>query len=263
MTEKADKKEPTFETVHDVLHHIQQNIVAPKTQYNKFGDYYYRDAEDILEAAKKVMPESGSITITDDVLFVPAEYEIATVEKTEKSEKQTVQKSGGRVYIKSVATLTWGGQSIQTSAMAREEMTKKGMDASQVTAATSSYARKIALNGLLMIDDTKDEDKHSKVTKKEREEAALMEKTGTDNPEDAAAANALGGSVRDGVDAETRDQMYNQALKEISGCADEETLRKVFEKIKKGISVFSDEQRDDIIRAKDQQKNEIKNKPPF
>jgi len=242
----TEKKEPTFETVHDVLHHIQQQIVAPKGQQNKFGGYKYRSCEDIVEAAKRVMPEGATLVLLDDILAVPVSEE--SREETKDGKEKKEYKSDARIYIKATAVLSWGGQDVRSVAMAREEFHKKGMDASQLTGATSSYARKYALNGLFMIDDTKDADatnQHGKTA------------------EDQKTIDAVGGSVRDGVDTEQREQMYNQALKDIAGCDTEDALKKVVDKINKGIKIFSDEQRADIISAKDQQKIDIANKPPF
>lgn len=116
---------------------IQKELKAPKNQENKFGGYKYRSAEDILEAAKKILPQKGCyLTITD-----------------------TIEMIGNRVYVVATATLTNSeGQSVSTRAYAREEETKKGMDAAQITGSASSYARKYALNGLFCIDDTRDPD---------------------------------------------------------------------------------------------------------
>jgi len=115
---------------------IQAKLKAPKGQFNSFGKYHYRSAEDILEAVKKVVNPMGfAITLTDDLIFAE-----------------------GRWYIKSVAELTNGKQTFSSIGLAREEETKKGMDGSQITGAASSYARKYALNGLFAIDDTKDSD---------------------------------------------------------------------------------------------------------
>jgi len=113
---------------------IQKNLKAPKGQFNKFGKYYYRSCEDILEGLKLVL-DGLVVTVEDDVKIV-----------------------GDRVYIKSTATITDGENSISNSAFARESLTKKGMDDSQITGTASSYARKYALNGLFLIDDTKDAD---------------------------------------------------------------------------------------------------------
>lgn len=126
--------------IHEKLACIQQALKAPKDQYNDFGNYKYRSCESILEAVKPLLKESKLVlTLTDSVEAI-----------------------GNRVYIKATATLIDGGvvpaESIAVSAFAREEETKKGMDASQVTGAASSYARKYALNGLFCIDDNKDSD---------------------------------------------------------------------------------------------------------
>lgn len=115
---------------------IQSELKAPKGQYNSFGKYNYRSCEDILEGVKPLLAKHGLVlTIQDSIELI-----------------------GDRYYIKATATITDGKESISTSAYARESLDKKGMDASQVTGATSSYARKYALNGLLAIDDTKDAD---------------------------------------------------------------------------------------------------------
>tara|TARA_R110000824_G_scaffold401556_2_gene612893 strand:- start:1801 stop:2319 length:519 start_codon:yes stop_codon:yes gene_type:complete len=113
---------------------IQKTLKAPKNQFNKFGKYNYRSCQDILEGLKSVL-NGLVVTVEDDVQMV-----------------------GDRVYIKSTATLTDGDNSITNSAFARESLTKKGMDDSQITGTASSYARKYALNGLFLIDDTKDAD---------------------------------------------------------------------------------------------------------
>lgn len=115
---------------------IQSELKAPKGQYNSFGKYNYRSCEDILEGVKPLLAKHGLVlTIQDDIELI-----------------------GDRYYVKAITTITDGKESISTSAYARESLDKKGMDASQVTGATSSYARKYALNGLLAIDDTKDAD---------------------------------------------------------------------------------------------------------
>ena len=115
---------------------IQSELKAPKGQYNSFGKYNYRCCEDILEGVKPLLTKHGLIlTIQDSIDLI-----------------------GDRFYVKATATITDGKEQLSTSAYARESLDKKGMDASQVTGATSSYARKYALNGLLAIDDTKDAD---------------------------------------------------------------------------------------------------------
>lgn len=115
---------------------IQSELKAPKGQYNSFGKYNYRSCEDILEGVKPLLAKHGLVlTIQDSIDLI-----------------------GDRFYVKATATITDGKEELSTSAYARESLDKKGMDASQVTGATSSYARKYALNGLLAIDDTKDAD---------------------------------------------------------------------------------------------------------
>lgn len=117
------------------LNLIQSGLKAPKGQYNKFGGYSYRSAEDILEAVKPLLSlHKCTLTISDEMVMI-----------------------GLRIYVKATATIKNDkGESECTTAFAREEETKKGMDASQITGSASSYARKYALNGLLAIDDTKD-----------------------------------------------------------------------------------------------------------
>lgn len=120
----------------DRLLAVQTELKAPKGKYNSFGKFKYRSCEDILEAVKPLLAKFGlMLTLSDEVVNV---FE--------------------RVYVKATATLTDGKQSLTVSAYAREAEKKTGMDDSQVTGTASSYARKYALNGLFLIDDTKDAD---------------------------------------------------------------------------------------------------------
>lgn len=117
---------------------LQAELKCNKSQYNSFGKYNYRSCEDITEAIKPYLTQLGlALIMNDEVVFID-----------------------GRFYIKSTATLinTEDGEKISSTAYAREEDAKKGMDASQVTGAASSYSRKYALNALLCLDDTKDAD---------------------------------------------------------------------------------------------------------
>lgn len=120
------------------LNAVQTALKAPKSQRNDFGKYNYRNAEDILEAAKPLLAQHGlTLTVTDEVVLI-----------------------GERYYVKATSTVytfDWS-EHHGVSAFAREEETKKGMDGSQITGAASSYARKYSLNGLFDIDDTKDAD---------------------------------------------------------------------------------------------------------
>lgn len=120
----------------EALKKIQQELKAPKGQYNSFGKYAYRSAEDILEAVKPLLSKYGALlTISDEISEV-----------------------GGRIYVKAVCTISDGTTELAVTAYAREPESKKGMDDSQITGTASSYARKYALNGLFLIDDTKDAD---------------------------------------------------------------------------------------------------------
>jgi len=113
---------------------IQKTLNAPKGQFNAFAKYNYRSCEDILQALKGVLGDL-LVTVSDDIQII-----------------------GERVYVKSTATISDGVNEISTTSFARESLTKKGQDEAQITGSTSSYARKYALNGLLLIDDNKDAD---------------------------------------------------------------------------------------------------------
>lgn len=138
LKKSPEKKERIFMNIYGKLNKIQTELKAPKGQMNKFGGYKYRSTEDIMEAVKPLLAETKTIlTVSDEVVLI-----------------------GERYYVQAVATLRdceEEGQ-ISNTAFAREEESKKGMDGSQVTGASSSYARKYALNGLFAIDDTKDSD---------------------------------------------------------------------------------------------------------
>lgn len=125
-----------MKTLVEKISWIQSNLKAPKNQRNNFGGYNYRSCEDILEAVKPLLAEKGLVLIVGDEMVM----------------------LGDRFYVKSTASITDGEHEITNTAYARESLEKKGMDSSQITGATSSYARKYALNGLLCIDDTKDAD---------------------------------------------------------------------------------------------------------
>lgn len=124
--------------VHEKLLHVQQNLKAPKSQYNKFGDFHYRSCEDIQEAVKPLLAEVKAVLLTGD--------EIVQI--------------GSRFYIKATATFqdTESPECVSNTAYARENEEKPKMDAAQITGSCSSYARKYALNGLFCIDDSRDPD---------------------------------------------------------------------------------------------------------
>ena len=130
-------KEQKQWNVHEALVYIQTNLNAPKNLFNKFGGYKYRNLEGITDALKPFLKETGcTFVITDGIVSC-----------------------GDRVYIEAIATLKdSNGKTEFAKGFAREEENKKGMDSSQITGSTSSYARKYAANGLFAIDDTKDAD---------------------------------------------------------------------------------------------------------
>lgn len=118
-----------------LLHKVQKELVVPKNRRNTFGNYNYRNCEDILEAIKKILPEGCAVYITDEIKML-----------------------GDRFYVCATAHFNQAGYSISSTGYARESLDKKGMDSAQITGAASSYARKYALNGLFAIDDSEDSD---------------------------------------------------------------------------------------------------------
>lgn len=140
---------------------IQSELKAPKSQFNKFGGYKYRKAEDILEAVKPLLnKQKCTLTITDDIVMV-----------------------GNRIYVKATATIkNEKGECETTTGWAREEETKKGMDGSQITGASSSYARKYALNGLFAIDDNADSDTTNNGQHQEAQQQTQTQQPNTQQP---------------------------------------------------------------------------------
>ena len=134
---------------------IQSELKAPKNLFNKFGGYYYRSAEDILEALKPLLLKYDCLlTLKDEIILI-----------------------GNRFYVRATASLRNSeGSIVEVTAYAREEESKKGMDSSQITGAASSYARKYALNGLFLIDDQKDADATHTHGKEDKEEVQIDEK---------------------------------------------------------------------------------------
>ena len=153
--------------IYEKLLKAQVELKAPKGQYNSFGKYKYRSCEDILEALKPVLDKLKlTLFISDEIVEVGGSYKLEKKDET----VETV----GRKYVKATIILVnieKPDEIIETSALAREEETKKGMDGSQITGASSSYARKYALNGMFMIDDTKDSDSTNTHGKEEKTEA--------------------------------------------------------------------------------------------
>lgn len=145
---------------------IQSKLKAPKEQFNGFGKYKYRSCEDILEALKPILFEFNCyVIVSDDIVNINAPFELREV--NEKGASRNI-KADCKTYVKATARLFNSENKLiaETTSFAREEETKKGMDAGQITGSTSSYARKYALNGMFAIDDTKDSDvlnKHKEV----------------------------------------------------------------------------------------------------
>ena len=161
--------------IYEKLLHVQTELKAPKSQFNNFGGYSYRNCEDILEAVKPICKKYNALVFLSDQI--------------------TVQ--GERYYVMATATFVdvESCDRLETYAFAREEESKKGMDGSQVTGASSSYARKYALNGLFDIDDTKDSDTTNTHGKEEPKaagkDANVPPKTENKAPEGKKAAKQL------------------------------------------------------------------------
>ena len=187
-------------TVYEKLAQVQQELIAPKNQYNSFGKYNYRSCEDILEGLKPCLAKvKAAVTVSDEIVMI-----------------------GDRYYVKAFAAFhdAESGECVSNTAYAREEDSKKGMDASQVTGSTSSYARKYALNGLFCIDDVKDADSRDNRQKEAEEqkkaeaeqkkiESALIPQTKVD------VLRAM--CERDGVAPETIMKLYKaKALEELT-----------------------------------------------
>lgn len=154
------------------LNIIQTRLNAPKDLRNSFGGYNYRSCESILEALKPLLAETNcTLTLVDEIVFIE-----------------------GRFYVKATATLkNANGETESAVAYAREEESKKGMDASQLTGATSSYARKYSLSGLFCIDDNKDADAtntHGKTEKKPAKKGETKQEP-LSNEDDAILQDAI------------------------------------------------------------------------
>lgn len=154
---------------------IQSELKAPKGQFNAFGKYKYRSCEDIFEAVKPLLKKHEvTLVMSDSIQFV-----------------------GERVYVHTQATLSDGQHSITVSGWAREEEEKKGMDGSQITGASSSYARKYALNGLFLIDDTKDSDGTNTHGQTEEKPKAKPAKAAPQPEQTEQAQPSTGASIMD------------------------------------------------------------------
>lgn len=174
--------------IYAALQAVQRELKAPKGQYNSFGKYKYRSCEDIVEAVKPLLNEQGLIlTMSDEVVGV-----------------------ADRVYIKATCKVidVANGDVIETSALARESLTKKGMDDSQITGTASSYARKYALNGLFAIDDTKDADT----------DQYKQQTNGSNSPQNRPQASAKqnAGTYKGNTVNNATDEMRAKAIKSLN-----------------------------------------------
>lgn len=217
-------------SIYEKLSAIQMELKAPKSQFNKFGNYNYRSCEDILEAVKPLCNKNEvTLTIGDEIVCVE-----------------------GRHYVKATAVLSdWiSGDTIQNVSYARESSTKKGMDDSQVTGSTSTYARKYALNGLFNIDDTKDND-----TSELKQE--------TDTKAQKAAKESLESSIKEvrerqreleGLGADIRSEKIKQWMYEHTGYQDQNVDLQDEVKNRKLINAY-----DTLIAGKEKQIKEAVN----
>ena len=189
--------------VYEKLANVQSALKAPKGQYNSFGKYKYRSCEDIVESVKPLLKQNGLLlTLNDELVLV-----------------------GDRFYVKATATIidTAEGKSISVCAYAREEETKKGMDGSQVTGASSSYARKYALNGIFAIDDTKDSDSTNTGDEQPKDHPKDQPKAKAMAPRDQLIArlkelniNVTAYAKANNITPGTSDEVYLKHLRELS-----------------------------------------------
>ena len=172
---------------------IQTELKAPKNLYNSFGKYKYRNAEGIMEAVKPLLKKYNCyLTLCDDIYMI-----------------------GDRYYLRATATfVNKEGKSVVVTALAREDDNKKGMDGSQITGTASSYARKYALNGLFLIDDTKDAD-----TDEYKVESEAKAKKANAQP-----SNELPQKLKDGL----QKAAYEDAFRLINAAANRDELMKVW-----------------------------------
>ena len=179
------------------INKIQTELVAPKDLNNKFGNYKYRSCEGILKALKPLLQEYELILIIQD----------------------SIEQVGDRFYIKAKATIKDGDKEISAVAYAREALTKKGMDESQVTGAASSYARKYALNGLLCIDDTKDADSKDNSKEGDTKKKSLVKKISNVIDEDSKeilntmnkeSSSIIINALSEATSKDSLDEIYNE-----------------------------------------------------
>lgn len=215
-TKQTEKQELT---VYELLADIQKELKAPKGQYNKFGDFNYRSLEDILTAIKPLL-NGATILLEDEIVLI-----------------------GDRYYVKATAYINYNGKSIFATAYAREPLEKKGMDSAQITGATSSYARKYAMNGLFAIDDVKDPDTMKPEDKKPEGKITMQYPT-TELPKDPPKPKA--------------DQvLYAQIWAKIMSSRDIDELAVQAKRIKENEHLLDDEMIEKLTKAGTKKKKEL------
>jgi hypothetical protein len=184
------------------LAEIQRTLNAPKNQFNSFGKYKYRSCEDILEGVKPLLG-GLFLSISDEVVLI-----------------------GTRHYVKATARITDGESTHEATALAREEESKKGMDAAQVTGATSSYARKYCLNGLFGIDDSKDADSDEH---KHQQNAAQPQKQEKPKPTPDLVLKAFTEAAGQKTTQEELKQAFAKAWSMLEGAPQQATAKDVYD----------------------------------
>lgn len=184
------------------LAEIQRTLNAPKNHYNSFGKYKYRSCEDILEGVKPLL-NGLFLSISDEVVMI-----------------------GDRYYVKATATITDGDASHTSTALAREEESKKGMDSAQVTGATSSYARKYCLNGLFGIDDSKDADTDEH---KNQQQTAKPQQQSKPKPSPQDVLKAFTEAAGKKATLAELQEAFKKAWTMLEGTAEQATARDVYE----------------------------------
>jgi len=181
-----------METAREALAHVQAKIHAPKDQRNDFGKYNYRNAEGIIAAFKAVAPSGAALTLTDRIEAI-----------------------GDRLFLIATATFHWGGETVTSESGAMHALQKKGMDDAQITGACSSYARKYALCGLLLIDDST-ADPDTRDNRDQPEQRPKTEETSHRDPiaiRDALLAQIAKVQTADEMRSLHARQKYNDALR--------------------------------------------------
>lgn len=184
---------------------VQATLNAPKGQYNSFGKYAYRSCEDIMGAVKPLLAEHGLVQfVSDEIVLI-----------------------GDRYYVKATVTVTDGKDSHTATAFARESLQKKGMDDAQITGATSSYARKYALNGMYNIDDTKDADtnEYRQQAAQKANQAVKQQATGF-NPQECLSKFV---SLASSADIDTLQGSFKQVWTSLKGYPEQAKAKEVYD----------------------------------